>query len=271
MAKDIFDTILEKDFHLLTPQELAEMAEFCKTEEEFLAMKHVLAHSKSIAEGPKLSPKDATKEKLDTLFDSTYGTTRKFTPFYLNSIVQIAAVVVVGFAVWMFVSKSNELEPVRTAENTSPKEKENSVEEEPIERNNQVKKENHPDSITLKTIGSNGNDFEYTTESTYKPDYDGVVDDSHRTTLFSVFDTSKEKISEDVIAETDSSFEESEYVAMELSDKKREKTFSKVSAPASSVKDISVSESKSPYKNQALTSMNVSEQKNVMDYLVARY
>lgn len=272
MAKDIFDTILDKDYYQLTVNELAEIAEFCKNEEEFLAMKQVLAHSKTIAEGPKLSPKEKTKEKLDDLFDFTYGKGRKIIPFYLNPIIQIAAVVVVGFAVWMFVSNSGNLEPVQMAENTNS-EKMNSE-----NKNDQPQKNIHPIEASSskqknETIKVETPEEEYSEHGMVPELTRGYKEWESRQSLhpesFPIIPStdSSKKHAED---KNDLSFE-TEDTAMELSEEKVSKTFSKVSAPATSVRDISVEASKSPYRNQSVTSMNVSEQKNVMNYLVARY
>jgi hypothetical protein len=262
MAKDIFDTILDKEYHQLTSTELAEITEFCKNEQEFLAMKQVLAHSKTIAEGPKLSPKEETKEKLDNLFASTYSGIRKIIPFYLNPIVQIAAVLFIGFAVWMFFSKSGNLETVQMAENKIPEK----------EKVDQKIKTNQSDETNNSINEISNNEKENvievnTTESSYS--YNSEVANSH-TTQHSA-DVVERNVAKTKNIETSLNFDESENTVMTYPEEATSKKLSKVSTPVSSVKDIPVEASKSPYKYQTVTSMNVSEQKNVMNYLVARY
>lgn len=276
MAKDIFDTILDKDYYQLTSNELAEIAEFCKNEEEFLAMKQVLLHSKTIAEGPKLAPKGETKDKLDNLFDSTYNNDRKIIPFYLNPFIQIAAVVVIGFAVWMFVSKSDGIETVQMAENTRSEktdaEKRNTPSQEEVYSIEAADSEQKDETIDVK-VPKMTQEEEYSENGMTSGLTRGYKERESRKSVHpeslpipASADYSKKRTE----AKNDLNFD-AEDTAMELSEEKTNKTFSKVSAPATSVRDISVEASKSPYKNQTVVSMNVSEQKNVMNYLVARY
>lgn len=278
MAKDIFDTILDKDYYQLTSNELAEIAEFCKSEEEFMAMKQVLVHSKTIAEGPKLSPKEETKEKLNDLFDFTYGKDRKIIPFYLNPVIQIAAVVVIVFAAWMFFSKSGDIETVQIAENATSKkidaEKKNDQSKENIHQIKASDSKQKSETVTTKAPKEIPSQPEEYSEHGMVPELTRGYKEwesrqfpySENFPITSSTDHSKKRTETD----NDLSFD-TEDTTMELSDKKTEKSFSKVSAPATSVKDISVEASKSPYKNQTVTSMNIAEQKNVMDYLVTKY
>lgn len=263
MAKDIFDIIVEKNYHQLTSDELAEIADFCKNEEEFLAMKQVLSHTKSIADGPKLSPREATKEKLDNLFDSTYGKSRKFIPFYLNPIIRIAAVLAVGFAVWMFSIKSDIGETTQLAENTVPKQAEK-IEATTTKEVMNTKTEEDADK-TQKKIKI--------TENPPK-----AVKAAYNEPSILPHSTYSMEISEpfsDAPAPTSIKMKANTGMDSEISDHKTnndsKKSFATVSAPAASVKDISVDSSKSPYKNQTVVYMNVTSQRNVMNYLVARY
>lgn len=271
MVKDIFDTILEKEFHQLTSNELAEMAEFCKNEEEFLAMKQVLAHSKTIAEGPKLSPMEETKEKLDNLFDSTHGRERRIIPFYLNPIIQIAAVVVVGFAVWMFMLNSDTGGKTQMAENTIPKEDESSSEEKPIQKDKKNEESNQSDSLTLRSISSIGTKIEVQKPQLKEkgltlPDHDNYMAESSPLKFDSAPQSASSKTDKKISAEM-----HDDIAVGRIEEELKAKTYQSVSAPASSVKDISVDSSKSPYKNQTVVSMNVASQQNVMNYLVAKY
>lgn len=132
MGKDIFDSILEKNYDELSPQELGEISPFCSDEQSFLAMKEVLNHTKSISSGPKLTPQASNKEALDAVFKTTYGQATK-KAFYLQPLFQVAAALLIGFAVWLFVEK-NPGAPIQLAEHTEEQQQTNSEEETPLKQ-----------------------------------------------------------------------------------------------------------------------------------------
>lgn len=266
MVKDIFDTILEKEFHQLTSSELAEMGEFCKTKEEFMAMKQVLIHSKSVAGGPKLSPRDTTKEKLDTLFNATHGSTRRFIPAYLTPIIQIAAVLAVGFAVWMFFLNNHDSVPSsqQLAENTAPKSdtvtNEKSVADTQIQSSNTPEEQSTTREEEQQSDNASGRQQEETVVSP-------IVAAPSANTVSTFVMKSNASLEQEAIAET----VKEESVTTDQFMRSTQSTYKKVSAPATSAKDISVDASKSPFKSQAATSVSVASQGNVMHYLTARY
>lgn len=260
MAKDIFDIIIEKEYHQLNPEELAELAEYCKNEHEFLAMKQVLTHSKSIAGGPKLAPREATKQNLDELFMKTYGSRQRSRPFYFHPVFQAAAVLAIGFAVWVFLD-NNEI-PAKTnlAENSAPKETEKTAdhseeEKEPVA----LEKETPPAEQRKIKAPVNGN-------SSFMEQVPAEVEEeSNQLNHYKAESASAMVSSSDIHAD---SYEKK---AMMKSSEEAKRSYSTVSAPAVSVKDISVDADKSPFTSQSVTSMNVAAQKNVMNYLTARY
>lgn len=132
MGKDIFDSILEKKYDELSSQELTEISPFCSDEQSFLAMKEVLNHTKSISSGPKLTPQVSNKETLDAVFNATYGQTTK-KAFYLQPLFQVAAALLIGFAVWLFVEK-NPGDPIQLAEHTEDQQQTNVEEETPLKQ-----------------------------------------------------------------------------------------------------------------------------------------
>lgn len=115
MGKDIFDSILEKNYSDLSPQELTEITPFCSDEQSFLAMKEVLSHTKTIAAGSKLTPLPSKKEELDKVFEATFGQSSK-KAFYFQPLFQVAAALLISFAVWMFIDKAPK-STVQLAEN----------------------------------------------------------------------------------------------------------------------------------------------------------
>lgn len=257
MAKDIFDTILEKNYHQLTENELTELAEYCQNEQDFMAMKQVLAHSKTVADGPKLSPKEATKEKLDNLFDSTHGKSRKFVPFYLNPLFQIAAVVAVGFAVWMFLQKTENIAPEQLAKNT--------VEEVKSEAPTTKLSENNSEKINSVVefdtkLEENKADAKAKKEV---PEDDSKLAKNSQHPQRAWEEQYLDVATNPIAIEKDASDDIATF-------KKETNSKSRVSAPSLSVNDISVESTKKP-ASQVVNSMNVGEQKNVLNYLAARY
>lgn len=265
MVKDIFDSILEKDYSQLTSKELTELAEYCQNEDEFLAMKQVLQHSKSIADGPKLAPRESTKESLDTLFDSTYGKNRRFTPFYFNAYFQIAALIAVGFAVWMFVSKNQDAMPhTQLAENTiqsktAPAEEQQMAGDStkpnitlfPSASQTIVVKESTPQHASQFNVSS-------TPAETSQPN---AIMYSEKNAAFET--TADVAYSYDI--------QPIESLSANTNQAKETTNFKKVSAPATSVEDISVDISKRANKPQAVTSMNAASQRNVVNYLTVKF
>lgn len=268
MVKDIFDTILEKEFYQLTASELAEMGEFCKTEEEFMAMKQVLIHSKSVAGGPKLSPRDTTKEKLDNLFDQTHGRSRRFIPSYLTPIIQIAAVLAVGFAVWMFFLNNRDAVPAtqQLAENKISVSDTISTEKSVTDRQVQQSQVVEESSATPEKTNQQrriSTTVNRQTEMTAPP----IVAEPSAPMATTFSRKSTAVFEQEAVTETvkEESVNADQFVSV------AESRYKKVSAPAFSAKDISVDASKSPFKNQAATSVSVASQGNVLHYLTARY
>ena len=71
MEKDLVNIIVEKEFIELSSTELAEVNEFCSSEEEYNQMRDVFLEVESITfDTPK--PKAETKKSLDNLFNQTY-------------------------------------------------------------------------------------------------------------------------------------------------------------------------------------------------------
>lgn len=266
MVKDIFDTILEKEFHQLTASELAEMEEFCKTEEAFNAMKQVLIHSKSVAGGPKLSPRDATKEKLDNLFDQTHVKTRRFIPSYLIPVIQVAAVVTIGFAVWFFFLNNHDAVPAtqQLAENTAPKSDTITPEKSVTDTQTQPLNVSETQLTTREKEQQADNTSGRQQETPAVPP---IVAAPNANTIRTFSMKSINPSEQEVITET----VKEESVNADQLMQPAQSTYKKVSAPATSAKDISVDASKRPFKNQAATSVNVASQGNVINYLTARY
>lgn len=268
MVKDIFDTILEKEFHQLTSSELAEMGDFCKTKEEFMAMKQVLIHSKSVAGGPKLSPRDTTKEKLDNLFNETHGSVRRFIPSYLTPILQIVAVLAVGFAVWMFFINNNDTVPSsqQLAENTAPKS--DTILTEKSVADTQKQQLNTPEKQLANSETANHSQIENSTERKDAETVSSPIVAAPKATTSTSFSMkSMNALEQEAVAET----VKEESVNADQFTRSTESKYKKVSTPATSAQDISVDASKSPFKNQVATSVSVASQGNVMHYLTARY
>lgn len=261
MAKDIFDSILEKDYTQLTSKELTELAEYCQNEDEFLAMKQVLQHSKSIADGPKLDPRESTKENLDSLFDSTYGKNRRFTPFYFNAYFQIAALIAVGFAVWMFVSKSqNVIQSTQLAENK--------IKTKTAHEEQQVTDDSASSKVALSPSASQ---TIATKESTLQESPKFTPPIQEKATLAAVSVYSDNAIVFEATSEAVSSDDVQPIRSLSSNQEKETTQFKKVSTPATSVDDISVDISKRSNKQQAAVSMNVASQKNVVNYLTVKF
>ncbi len=278
MDKDIFDIIREKDFSQLSKHELAEINEYCKNKEEFFAMKQILIHSKNISDGPKILPREETKEKLDELFHATHGQNRKFTPFYFKPIVQIAAVFLVGFAVWMFVAKSEVTVKDQLAVNSTDKKEE--IQSEELEYKSKDSESNQ--TQTEKTLGHNSDQNQRTSSerntlnkenkiysnedalnfneplkvSSFSRNYnndvrvDEVVADLNSISEKSVMYDSKSK--DITVAQTEGLKEETAFV---------------------SKKSISMERSSAPnlFEVKSSESMKASDQVNVLNYLVVKY
>ncbi|GAB5418638.1 MAG: hypothetical protein Crog4KO_03950 [Crocinitomicaceae bacterium] len=85
MKKDLIDTIMEKEFHMLSDAERKELATFCDSEDEFNQMKDVFIGVEQMRfEQPK--PKAETKQRLDDLFDSTHP---KMAPIWYSSMFAV--------------------------------------------------------------------------------------------------------------------------------------------------------------------------------------
>lgn len=271
MAKDIFDTIIEKEFDQLSYQDLTEISEFCTNEQEFIAMKQVLLHSKAVADGPKLAPKEATKEKLDNLFDATYGKSRKFIPFYLNPLIQIAAVVAIGFAVWMFIPSTESISSEQLAENTPSQKEEKATNEsqvasQPSEDKSLKAQQNTvsaPPPAVLGEISENGMVPEKTVA------YKRMVEENRDNieALINFPSENAKKSSEEVA----SMFKDSEVEAKtKVSTATTSRSTQTFSSPSTSISDISINPDKKPAQ-QTVATMNVAEQKNVLNYLATKY
>ncbi len=261
MAKDIFDIIIEKEYHQLNPKELTELAEYCKNEHEFLAMKHVLAHSKSVATGPKIAPREATKQKLDELFVNTHGRQRS-RPFYFHPVFQAAAVLAIGFAVWIFPDNNEIPEKTNLAENSAPKTAEKTTDHSPEEKSPVIStKETPPENLRkTKTPGiapANGNS--------------DLMEQAEAEEESRALVRYKAETASEMVSSADIHADRYEVSATMKSSEEAKRSYSTVSAPAVSVKDISVDADKSPFTSQPVTSMNVAAQKNVMNYLTAKY
>lgn len=278
MDKDIFDIIREKDFSQLSKKELTEINEYCKNKEEFFAMKQILIHSKKISDGPKISPREETKDKLDELFHVTHGQNRKFTPFYFKSIIQIAAVFLVGFAVWMFATKSEIAVKDQLAVNSTDKKEE--IQSEELEYKSQDSESNQ--TQTENTLGNNFEQNQNTSSkknlqfkenkfhsnedalnfneplkaSSFSRNYNNDVSfDEVFTDLNSISEKSvmyDSKLKDISVAETEGLKEETAFVSKKS-----------VSMERSSVTNL--------FEVKSSESMKVSDQVNVLNYLVVKY
>ncbi len=143
MKKDLIDTIMEKEFHMLTEVERKELATFCDSEDEFNQMKDVFIGVEQMRfEQPK--PKAETKQRLDDLFDSTHPKAApiwyssmfavilpKEKPVHRQPLAQIAAIALLALLLIPFWNTNNVTQEasVLTAE---------IVEEKPVEPSNDV-------------------------------------------------------------------------------------------------------------------------------------
>lgn len=273
MVKDIFDTILEKDYHQLTPNELSELGEFCQNEKEFLAFKEVIAKTKVVSAGPKLTSREVSKEKLDHLFETTYGNSKKGFLFYRNPLFQVAASLLFVIVTWAFYNYTSSLPgKQQLAENTTP-----TKEITPKENKNELVKLEDKKEVVNDVIQESKNNSEKEVETIVQTQPINVNKDQRSSPV-------KTRQAEDntLTGKADASgmvstFEwNDEKLAEKETDKKdkvdqQEKTYRSYSAPASSVKDIQVDASKRSQQNVALTSMSCSSQNNVLKFLVVKY
>lgn len=268
--KDIFDSILNKDYTQLTSKELIEINEYCKNEQEFLAMKEVLNHTKTISKGPKIAPKEQTKNTLDDLFQSTYGQ-KKRKPFYFNPLIQIAALFAIGFAVWILFFNNNSSLPkvVQMAENTTPEAIKNDVEQ---------MKEEAPDSETEKvSVSTNEQSARTVYKSEAKNDLTKGVYSNYeaKTTTLAKEQTNRNQSTEAIGSKINPSNEVAETFSTNdsrpMNDEVVAESYRKVSAPATSASDISAHLESNYTTKRVITSVNVASQKNVLNFLVAKY
>lgn len=269
MVKDIFDTIIEKEYHQLDQRELAELAEYCRDEQEFLAMKQILAHSKTISGGPRIAPRETTKQNLDELFSITNGG-RKIRPFYFHPVFQAAAVLTIGFAAWLFLNTGETPEQTNIAENSVPKELQQKEEPEqkegktiitPTKEDSAVPQ--HKSESRAVTTSSDQKEVHFKAMSSpHAADF--TIEETEENTGSSLVYSEKTTIQNNADESTDPE-------RMITSSEQAKRAYTTVSTPAFSVKDISVDANKSPFVNQVVTSMNMDSQKNVLNYLSARY
>ena len=85
MEKDIFDIILEKDFHQLNATEREELSELCSNETEFEQMKLMLG-GVEVLKTENYSPREETKQRLDELFVQSHP---KAGPIWYNSVLAV--------------------------------------------------------------------------------------------------------------------------------------------------------------------------------------
>ena len=139
MERDIFDSIKEKEFSALTPEERVELSEVCATEFEYNQLKAVLSQVDVLKE-KATRPRKETKAKLDDLFVQTYP---KATPIWYNGLfaiviprdkpiyrqplVQIAAVALIAFLTLPFLNQSITKESTPLAEVQTEAKKQKSI------------------------------------------------------------------------------------------------------------------------------------------------
>lgn len=128
MERDIFDSVKEKDFSALTPEERAELADICSNEFEFNQLKAVFSQVETMKnEHP--TPKKETKAKLDDLFVQTYPKVAPIwynglfaivvpreKPLYRQPLAQIAAIALIAFFTVPYFNQSMPQEKVQMAE-----------------------------------------------------------------------------------------------------------------------------------------------------------
>lgn len=273
MVKDIFDIILEKEYHQLTSKELSEMAEFCHNEKEFIALKNVISKTKAVYAGPKLTSRATSKENLDQLFDKTYGNTKKGFLFYRNPLFQVAAAVLFIIIIWgsfnylSSLPEKQQLAENKTSENKKPS---NEVKKEEVKLVTQ--KEVITDGIKVSQNDSNKEDeakVQTQTRANKTEQNPSPANTRHEevNTLTSKTEVAGKANTNELI---DDNLSLNEMVKKETIEKEK-KTYRSYSAPASSAKDIQVDDSKRSRQKEVLSSMSSSSQNNVLKFLVVKY
>ena len=122
MKKDLIDTIMEKEFHVLTELEREELSTYCTSEDEYNQMKEVFLGMEQMTR-ENLKPKAETKQRLDELFDATYPKAApiwyssvlavvvpKGKPLYRQPLAQIAAIALLALLLVPFWSSDSQIE-----------------------------------------------------------------------------------------------------------------------------------------------------------------
>lgn len=263
MAKDIFDSILEKEFHQLTPQELTELNDYCQTAAEFDAFKKVLQHTRTLSNAPKITPLAATKDKLDDLFASTHAP--KGILFYQTTIFKIAAslLLLIGVGIGFYYINSTP-QKVQLAENTQK--------ETPAQDKNEIAPPT--EAIKVTTDSSTNTEKSIATKETTADKQLNAPAPASPVQLMesSINEESLTRQSQDAITSMDND-------RMGVNAKKAkaetppviEKAHQTFSTPASAVQDIQVVAAKNTQNKSVATSVNLAQQNNVLKFLVVKY
>lgn len=273
MVKDIFDTILEKEYHQLNSKELSELAEYCHNEKEFLSLKEVISKTKAVYAGPKLTSRATSKENLDQLFDKTYGNTKKGFLFYRNPLFQVAAAVLFIIVTWAFYNYSSSLpEKQQLAENTNSETKKTTNEDKKEEVKLVTQEEVVNDGIKESKNDSVEEDetkiqTQTRTSKAEQAPSPAIARQGEGNTFTSKAEVAGKANTNELNYESLALSE----TAIEKRTEQQKKTYQSYSAPATSAKDIQVDASKRNKQKTVLTSMNSSSQNNVLKFLVVKY
>ncbi|MCO5260092.1 MAG: hypothetical protein M9916_08110 [Crocinitomicaceae bacterium] len=267
MAKDIFDSILEKDYHQLSQKELTELKEICQSENEFNVLKAFGKDVKSIANAPKLTPSVATKERLDEVFATAYGSTKKGVVFYRKGWFQLAAsiVLIIGIGLVYLYTNNTPITP-QLAQNTITENNVDQSNEEKSDNQKNISSEMEKDELALeKQSAAVINEKVIQKNTTVAP-----IPNQKETSFTVIKPVLAEKKTE-VVSEDSEIAKTGNTSTNSLNKQAQEKIFQSYSAPATSAMDIQVESSKRTSKTSALTSMNSSSQNSVFNFLVVKY
>ncbi|HNS42764.1 MAG TPA: hypothetical protein PKN22_08395 [Taishania sp.] len=265
MAKDIFDSILEKEFHQLTPQELTELNDYCQTATEFDAFKKVLQHTRTLANAPKITPLAATKDKLDDLFASTHAP--KGILFYQTPIFKIAAslLLLIGVGIGFYYINSTP-QKVQLAENTQK--------ETPAQEKNEIA----PPTKAIKATTDSSTATEKSTATKKTPEDKQLIAPATAASPVqlmesSINEESLTRLSQDAISSMDNDKMDAntQKAKAEMPPPVSEKAHPTFSTPATSVQDIQVISTKRAQNKSVATSVNLAQQNNVLKFLVVKY
>ena len=265
MDKDIFDIIDQKEFGQLNSNELKEISDFCSSESEFNAIKNTISGAKMTGNGPKLTTRNSTKDKLDVAFANQYANNRKYVSYYWKPMAQIASILLVVLASWYFFNENKVTDKVQMASESNVQPKENIIE------SNKLNHQDHTHEVTSNVTSTHEKTAVKVTQNrskstvpitTHSPE---VAPKKQATNDNSVLTYST---IQPAIIEVE---EVSEMIDTKVSKKQQEQTFKSFSTPALSVNDIAVDPSKKPAKAHQTYIAPISKQQNVLQYLSLKY